>query len=203
MANVDSPQGLVPVKMITGAPYNGQVSTYVIDAGNGTATFVGDLVKQVNTGSDSAGESVYGRDTEGLMHVVQAAAGDAVIGVVVGFSPNQDSLMTKHRAASTARLAYVVDDPNVVFEIQEASGGTALAAADVGLNANVVVGTGNSTTGLSAMELDNSTENTTATLQLKILGMSPRPDNAIGEHCKWLVKINNHQLGSSTGTAGV
>lgn len=203
MPNIDRPQGLVPVKMITGAPYNGQVSTYMVDNANATALFIGDLVKQVNTGSGAAGETVFGQDVEGLMHVVQAAAGDAVIGVVVGFSPDQDNLMRRHRAASTDRLVYVVDDPNVIFEIQEVSGGTPLAAADVGLNANVVVGTGSSTTGLSAMELDNSTENTTATLQLKILGLSPRPDNAIGEHAKWLVKINNHQLGSSTGTAGV
>lgn len=203
MANVDRPRGLIPVKMITGAPWNGQVSTYMVDDGNGTAIFIGDLVKQVSTGSGAAGETVYGRDVEGLMHVVQAAAGDAVIGVVVGFSPDPDNLTRYHRAASTDRLVYVVDDPNVVFEIQEVSGGTALTAADVGLNANVVVGTGSSTTGWSAMELDNASEATTATLQLKILGLSPRPDNAIGEHAKWLVKINNHQLAASTGTAGV
>lgn len=203
MPNVDRVNGLVPVKMITGAPWNGQLSTYVVDAADGTALFIGDAVKQVNTGSDSAGETVYGMDTEGLMHVVQAAAGDALLGVVVGFSPLQSDLMVKHRVASTARLVYVVDDPNVVFEIQEVSGGTPLAAADVGLNANIVVGSGSATTGLSGMELNNASENTTATLQLKILGMSPKPDNTIGEHCKWLVKINNHQYGSHTGTAGV
>lgn len=203
MANVDRPSGLTPVKMLSGAPWNGQFNTYVVDAADSTAIFIGDLVKQVNTGSDSAGETVFGRDTEGMMHVVQGTAGAAAIGVVVGFSPLQTDLTIRHRQASTARLVYVVDDPNVVFEIQEVSGGTALAAADVGLNASVVVGTGSSTTGMSAMELDNGTELTTATLELKILGLSPRPDNAIGEHAKWLVKINNHQLGSHTGTAGV
>lgn len=203
MANVDRPQGLVPVKMITGAPWNGQVTTYVFDAATAGATFIGDPVKLVNTGSDSAGETVYGRDTEGLAHVVVGTAGAAILGVVVGFSPNQDNLMQRHRPTTQARLVYVVDDPNVVFEIQEVSGGTALTAADVGLNASIIVGSGDTTTGISAVELDNSTEATTATLELRILGMSPRPDNAIGEHCKWLVKINNHQLGSSTGVAGV
>lgn len=203
MANVDRPSGLTPVKMITGAPWNGQISTYMVDDGDGTALFIGDAVKQVNTGSGAAGETVYGRDVEGLMHVVQAAAGDAILGVVVGFSPNQDNLMQRHRAANTFRLVYVVDDPNVVFEIQEVSGGTALAAADVGLNSDIVVGSGSTTTGLSGMELKNDAEDTTATLQLKILGLSPVIGNAIGEHAKWLVKINNHQLGSHTGTAGV
>jgi len=30
-----------------------------------------------------------------------------------------------------------------------------------------------------------------------------RPDNEIGTNARWSVKINNHQLGSHTGTAGV
>jgi hypothetical protein len=203
MANVDRPQGFIPVKMLTGAPWNGQITTYVVDAADATAIFIGDPVKPVATGSDSAGESVFGRDTEGLMHVVQAAAGDPVIGVVVGFSPNQDNLMQRHRAASTARLVYVVDDPMVIFEIQEVSGGTPLAAADVGLNVNFVVGSGSATTGMSGVELNNSGEAVTAALNCRILGMSPRPDNEIGEHCKWLVKLNNHVFNSGTGTVGL
>ena len=201
MANVDRPNGLVPVKMLSGAPWNGQFNTYVVDVDDNTALFIGDPVKQADTGSDSAGESVYGRDTEGMMHVVQGTAGAQILGVIVGFSPNQDNLMQRHRPIDQTRLVYVVDDPNVVFEIQEVSGGTPLAAADVGLNASIVVGSGNTTTGLSGVELNNATEHTNV-LELRILGLSPRPDNAIGEHAKWLVSINMHQL-NSVGTAGV
>jgi len=193
MANVDRPGGLRPVGTGLSANWNGKTSVYAVAADDATAIFVGDLVK-LTGGAAEAGEFIYGLDVEGVPEITQAAAGDKAVGVVVGFSPNQDSLMTKHRAASTARLAYVSDDPNTVYEIQEVSGGTALTSAAVGLNANVIVGSGNTTTGLSAMELDNTTEATTAGLNLQILGLVKRPDNAYGEHAKWLVKINDHEF---------
>lgn len=202
MPNIDRPGGLVPVKNIHGAPWNGQVNMYLIDSGNATATFIGDLVKLAGS-AGAAGTVVNGIDVEGMPTIVQSAAGDLHVGVVVGFLPDFDNLTRRHRAASTNRIALVADDPDTVFEIQEVSGGTALTAAAVGLNANAVVGTGSATTGLSAMELDNATEAVTADLDLKILGMAPRPDNAIGEHCKWLVQINTHSYGNSAGNTGL
>lgn len=202
MPNIDRPQGLVPVKTINGGPWNGQANMYLIPSSNATAVFIGDLVKLAGD-AGNAGTVVNGIDVEGMPHVVQSAAGDLSVGVVIGFLPDQDNLTRRHRAASTNRIALVVDDPSVVFEIQEVSGGTALTSAAVGLNANVVVGSGSATTGLSAMELDNSTEATTADLDLKIIGMVPRPDNSIGEHCKWLVQINTHSYGNSAGNTGL
>lgn len=204
MANVNRPNGLTPVKSITGAPWQGQVNMYLVDSGNGTAIFIGDLVKLAGS-AGAAGTVVNGVDVEGLPTVIQSAAGDTHVGVVVGFLPNQDNLMTRHRVASTNRIALVADDPNTVFEIQEVSGGTALTAAAVGLNANVVVGSGDATTGVSAAELNNATAAITADLDLKILGMSPRTGNNIGEHCKWLVLINTHSYGgrSELGTVGL
>ena len=88
---------------------------------------------------------------------------------------------------------YVADDPALLFEVQEVSGGTALTSAAVGLNTNLV-GTGGSTvTGISTMEVDNTTEATTNTLAVRLVGLSKRPDNAFGEHAKWLVQINDHR----------
>ena len=43
----------------------------------------------------------------------------------------------------------------------------------------------------------------TATLQLRLLGLSRKPDNAFGAYAKWLVKFNVHELGTGTGAAGV
>jgi hypothetical protein len=56
---------------------------------------------------------------------------------------------------------------------------------------------------MSGVELDSSTAATTATLQVKIIRLDQRPDNEIGTNADWIVKINNHQHGSHTGTAGV
>jgi hypothetical protein len=54
------------------------------------------------------------------------------------------------------------------------------------------------------MTLDAATVATTATLPLKIVGFSQRVDNEVGNaSAKVLVKLNNHQFNSGTGTAGV
>lgn len=193
MANVDRPGGLKPVGTGSGAPWSGKVNMYAVASDDTTAIFVGDLVK-LTGGAGEAGEEINGHDVEGVAEITQAAAGDKAVGVVVGFLANQDNLMQKHRAASQARIALVSDDPDTLYEIQEVSGGTALTSAAVGLNANVIVGSGNTVTGLSAMELDNTTEANTAGLNLQIKGLLKRPDNAMGEHAKWLVKINDHEF---------
>lgn len=184
MANADKPSGLSPVRYISGAPYNGAGNIYTTAAGDATAIFVGDPV--ISSGTSQTVNGVVYPDVD------QAATGDVITGVVVAVLPDtRDS--TVHRAASTLRRLLVCDDPNVLFEIQEVSGGTALTANDIGLNANFVVAAGSATTGLSGVELNNGTEATTNTLDLKIIGLSPKIDNEIGEHAKWLVRINRHR----------
>ena len=200
MANADRPQGLIPVGTGLGAPWNGKVNAYVVESANDTAIFVGDLVK-LNGTAGAAGETSFGLDVEGIAEVIQAAAGNKCVGVVVGFLPNQDNLTQRHCPSETRRVALVSDDPNTVYEIQEVSGGTALTSAEVGLNANVIVAAGNTTTGRSGMELDNTQEATTAGFNCQILGLVKRVDNAIGEHAKWLVRINDHEFQvGQTGT---
>lgn len=185
MANADNAFGLKPVRHITGAAYNGAADVYSTASGDGTAIYVGDPVKLSGTSSTINGV-VYA-------DVDQAATGDVIVGVVVGVLPDTaDSLI--YRAASTTRRLLVATDPHLLYEIQEASGGTALTAAAIGLNADFVVGSGSTITGKSGVELDNSTEATTNTLDLQIVGLQARADNAVGEHAKWLVRINRHQF---------
>lgn len=195
MANVSRVFGLRPVKHLNGSPYNGQFNVYYVPASDGTAMGAGDLVKLA--GSASA---------DGYATVAQSAAGNPSIGVVVGFVVDYTNLNTPsaYRAASTARYVLVSDSPDVVYEVQEDAVGGALAVTSVGLNADAVVAAASSTTGQSGMQLDSSTAATTATLQLKILGFVNRVDNEIGSaNAKMWVTINNHQLASGTGVAGV
>jgi hypothetical protein len=184
MANPDRPSGLSPVRYLSGAPYNGAVNYYATASGDGTAIFLGDPVKLSGTSQTINGQV--------LPDVDQAATGDVIVGVVVGVLPTTaDSVI--YRAASTQRILMVADDPNLVFEIQEVSGGTPLTANDIGLNADFVVGSGSTFTGQSGVELNNVGEADTNTLDLKITGFVNRADNAVGEHAKWLVRINRHQ----------
>jgi len=192
MANADRAAGFLPVRYITGAPYNGAADVYSTATGDATAIFLGDPVKLSGTSTTINGV-VYA-------DVDQAATGDVIIGVVVGVLPvTNDSLI--YRAASTARRLLVATDPSLLYEIQEVSGGTALTAAAIGLNADFVVGTGSTITGFSGVELNNVGEATTNTLDLQILGLVSRADNEVGEHAKWLVRINRHQFANQV--AGV
>lgn len=197
MANVNRVNGFRPVMYANGAPYTGKVSRYSIPASDGTAVFVGDLVKTSATADDN-----------GVRGVVQAAAGDACIGVVVGIEPSMTSLDTpQYRVASTLRYVLVADDPAIIFETQEDGDTDPLENIDVGQNIEFVVGAGSTTTGASGMQLDSDSHATTADHSLKLMGLVSRPNNEYvsgGQaYTRWLVKINNHQLGSHTGTAGV
>lgn len=185
MANNNTPFGLRSVSGVSNGPLNGGVRQYSVAAGDGTAIYIGDLVKNAGTSQVINGET--------MSDVVIAATGDVFAGVVVGVLPvTRDSL--SYRAASTQRVLLVDDDPNALFEVQEIGTGTPFTANDIGLNCNVSVVAGSTVTGLSGTVLDNATEATTNTLDVKIVGLVNRPDNAVGAFAKWLVRINRHRF---------
>lgn len=189
MANTNTPFGMRPVRHRNGASYNGAVTRYHVPASDGTALFLGDPV--IIAGS---------ADADGVATVTRAtAAGGAyLLGSVVGVEPITN-YSTVYRPASTAAYVLIADDPDLIFEIQEDAVGGALAAADVGLNADLIAGTGSTITNLSAFQLDTSTKAVTATLQLRIHGFVQRADNEIGANAKVLASINLHALRNVTG----
>lgn len=195
MANANSPRGLLPVRDGSGRPWTGGARLYYVPASDSNAMYIGDPV--ILAGS---------ADADGVPSVTigTAAGGAYVLGPIVAVSPlagagasGRDS--TVYRAASTERYVWVADDPDLEFLIQEDAVGGALAAADVGLNADLIAGAGSTAYGFSGWQLDTSTKATTATLQLKIRGFELSPDNSIGANAKVLVKINLHALRNTTG----
>ena len=186
MANVDTPFGLKPVRYISGAPYNGAANKYLIPDTDSTAVFIGDPVKLAGSA-----------DARGVPTIAQAAAGDTLIGAVVGFTEvTRDDPVS--RTASTERYALVADDPDLLFLCQEDSVGGALAADDVGNNCDLIIGSGNTQYGRSGVEIDSSTKGT-GTAQVRIMSLWDAPDNEIGDNAKWLVKIVEHRNVSATG----
>lgn len=196
MANVDRPRGARPVKHLNGNPWNGEFNIYVALAGESNNLFIGDFVAHGGSG-DATGK--YPSVT-----LATVGTGNAILGVIVGFGDNPQlmanvaDLSLRYRPASTAKYIAVVDDPNVIFEIQEVSGGTPLAVTALGNNAPFVAGAGNTSTGLSGHEMNNAGEVVT-TEQLRILRLAPQIDNALGEHAKWWVLINEHELKEAAG----
>jgi len=194
MANSDTPFGLKPIKHFSGAPWNGKANVYYVPSSDSTALFVGDAVK-LGGSADATGK---------YPSIAQATAGDAIVGVVIGFGDNPytminpDSPNTNYRVASTEMYCLVVDDPQVIFEVQEDSGGAALAVTAVGQGVDLVVGSGSTTTGKSGMELDSSSATTSG--QCKLMRLVNREDNVLGDNAKWEVLIAEHQYLNSVGT---
>jgi hypothetical protein len=199
---MNQPSGFNPVRYRSGAPWNGAVNLYSYLAAETTQIWIGDPVQTIATA---------GGDAFGIPAVQRAVAGNAVRGVVVGIgtfpkggpyiNPNNLTLMTRPVNAQTIDYYFaVVDDPDVIFEIQEGGVGSVLTTSSVNRNANFNLGTRTATLTLSPTYLDNNTVNTTSTLNCKILGAVQRPDNQIGaQYQKWLVSLNNHDF--STGVA--
>lgn len=193
MANANVPSGLTPVGSITGAPYTGQARLYAIKADYATALYIGDPV--ITSGTGSAG---------GIQNVTLAAATGPIRGVIVGLSDQAaggalvtNPNITYRPAAAQTGVWFVMvcDDPNTIFEVQENSNGTALAATEIGLNQVLKLGTGNGyVSGWMVASATEATPNTTSTLQVRLLGLVQRQDNAFGAYAKWHVMINAHEL---------
>lgn len=202
MANANRPAGFIPVQYLNGAPWNGQARLYSIAAAYATALYIGDPVKSSGTANaDGVPGIVLGAATGGLRGVIVG------LGTQEGLIANPSNLDITYRpAAATSKdwFALVVDDPNVLFEIQENSNTLQLAAVDIGLNTISLAGTGNGF--VSGWALPSSTDATpavTATLQLKLMGLVRRQQNAFGAYAKHLVQINVHELAHGTGSLGV
>lgn len=190
MANANVAFGLKPVRDAAGKPYNGAVEMFYVPASDGTALYIGDPI--VKAGS---------ADANGVASITIGAVGGPFSGVVQGFLPDGTTNMVGYRAASTAAYVLCCTDPDILYEIQEDAVGGAIAAADIGLNASVILAAGSATTKRSGAMLDTSTKATTAGLELKIMGIAPRPDNALSANAKVLVKINDHT--DANAVAGV
>jgi hypothetical protein len=189
MANITSAYGLKPCRnsgIITVNPY--YVPASLASLGIGTPVVRGGTSNAVST----INGQVYPIGSLASVAVVTSGDGNKVTGSIVGFELIPTNLFVAgYNPASTERIAFVADHPEQKFTIID-DGANLLAVTDVGLNANLTVGTVNAFTGLDSTTLDTSTPASTATFQLKILGLNNRTGNELAVGAEWLVKINNH-----------
>jgi hypothetical protein len=191
MANKDAPFGFRPTKMLGGAPFNGGQTEYGIESEYATNIFSGDAVEL---------------HTDGTVTVAAAAATN-ILGVFNGcFYTDSTGKPTysKYWPASTTAtdaVAYVIDDPNVLFEAQEDSTNIGSSWPDNrGANANLVsTHAGSTKTGRSKQELDSS-DIQAATSQFRIVELSKDPDNSdtASANCNFLVRVNEGLYYSNT-----
>jgi len=192
MANVDRPNGFRPVGHLSGGAFTGRTRKYYSVNDN---LFLGDIVEKEATGTASGSGGYPGVDR------FDSATADIAVGVVVGWEINPDSLTALHHAASTSLAVYINDDPMTIYEGQ--CDGT-LAVTDIGLNADVTIGSGSTTTGASNMEIAASGAATTQATPLKIMGLVEREDNDVASaNANWLVMLNLHAYKNEAGTTGI
>ena len=202
MANANRPSGFTPVQYLNGAPWNGQARIYAIAAAYTVALYIGDPV--ITAGS---------ADANGVPTIALAAATGGVRGVIVGLGTaeglmanpaNLDITYRPGAAQSKVWYAMVADDPNIVFEVQENANGTALTAAEIGLNTISILSAGNGyVSGWMIASTTDATAAVTATLQIKLLGLSRKFNNTFGAYAKHLVQFNVHELSHGTGSLAV
>lgn len=195
--NTNAPRGLKPVRYMDGAAYTGKTNIYNIASGYATALGEGSPVAVLSDGTIGIG--VAGSQCRGvLLHVEYSTS--AGVFVQSNFWPASTAIKT-----GTVARAFVADDPSLLFDVQETDGssgaGTPLALADKNLNINFAAGAVG-TDGVSTASINNTTEATTSTLNLRIVALSDYPGNAVGNFANWLVTWNTHDL-KSVGTAGV
>ena len=185
MANQLEKFGLRPYRKLDGTPLVGAQNRYKIADGYATAIYQGDLVRPLTDGTvvRSVGNTSY-----------------AVIGVFNGCFYNDPTTqkptysnyypggITPTQGQITA---FVVDDPDAVFLV---NADAVFAQANLFGNYSLSVANGSTTTGISEMQLDVSTQGTAGTFAVQAIDISQDPENddQTTSNANVLVRINNH-----------
>lgn len=201
MATTAAPYGLKPVKRADGMPYSGATSTYLIDpAGEGTNIFNGQVV---TIGADGYIALATGSGADATTNNLGGNTIGA-IGVFMGCeyqNAEGQQIFSQYYPSGTANggpiKAYVVDDPNVLFQAQlDGTGAQTIIGATTTFAAVQSTSTGNTTTGVSSSALDATVA--TATKAFKIVAHVSDPSDAYPDV---LVKFNPdyHMMTMNTG----
>tara|TARA_R110000796_G_scaffold228451_1_gene345589 strand:- start:5289 stop:5897 length:609 start_codon:yes stop_codon:yes gene_type:complete len=171
MATTATPYGLKPVRRADGMPYAGATNQYLIDpAGEATNLFYGQVVI---IGADGyiALSTATGADitTNNL-----GGSGVGAIGVFVGCEYVNSSgqlVQAQYYPTGTSNgdtiKAYVVDDPNVLFEAQlDAAGVQTIIGTNTFFAAVQSTSTGSTTTGNSTSALDATVQTAAAAFRI-------------------------------------
>ena len=201
MATTATPYGLRPINEVSGTPYAGATRKLPIASGYGTNIFYG---------------SVVVINTSGIIELCTdiGSAGDpfpvGTVGVFMGCSYTDATLGFVNRqywptgqVASDA-LAFIVDDPQVAFQIQ---GDAAMTQVTLGMNAPLAnvqsTSTGSTATGNSNVALDATAAATTG-IAFRVIDFINAPGSEVGDaFTDVVVKFNpgSHSYTKNTGTA--
>ena len=174
MASVASPYGLKPVNELGGLPYAGSARSFLIDpAGSASNIYNGSPV-YVNASGYLAVATATGADATTNGFPV-GTANTGIVGVFVGcqyINAQGQVIYSQYYPTGTTGVinAYVVDDPNVIFQVQSAG---SVTQAAVGANlffSTGAVATGSTTTGNSTASVVAGASAVTTTAAFRVVG---------------------------------
>jgi len=195
MATTATPYGARPIGTLSASgSFSGKVRHLPIGASYGTQISYGDFVKLV---------------ADGEIEKDVGTTATTAVGIFMGCAYTDPTTSQKTFSqfwpadnAATDAMAYVLDDPFVVFQMQADE---AMNTTDRGLNASIVVTAGSSTIGHSKSALDGSTPATTNTLPLRIIdfvegphSLPPKGTTASDAYPDVIVKFNAASSGSAS-----
>jgi hypothetical protein len=192
MANQDAAFGLKPIRMQGSGSNSEGVTEYSLASGASGNIFSGDLVKMTNAGTILVASAT----DNPLLGVFRGCKFTNASGEVIysSYWPNG--------TVSSDAVAFICDDPNMLFEVQSAATGSVVQTV-VGNNADSVYASGSTSDGQSGVEISGTTAATTA--QLRIVGFSKDPENntlgtgSASANVNMIVKINEHFYAQTTG----
>jgi hypothetical protein len=193
---VGSPYGMIPINLIGGQVFAGSTRLVPIATNSSTAIYFGDVVKLANTGT-----------------LAKDAGTDAAtpVGVFLGCSYTDPTFGKTFRqyypgtTNITDVVAYVADDPDLLFKVAVVSTGTTISyvtRANVGENAVLVQNAGSTANGDSRNAISSTTA-TTSTWPLRIVDVVKETALATNSasYTEVIVKWNAgmHQYDNPTG----
>jgi len=192
MANGTERYGLRPSRQLNGSPFINAQNRYRVAADNSTNVFQGDVV--IPFASGTIGRAIANTST-------------TAVGVFNGCfytDPTTQKPTFKNFLPSSINasdlVAFVIDAPDTVFEVN-ANG--VFAVADIFKNFSINNVTGNTTTGISLVQLDVANSGTDSTFLVQAIDISGDVFNSdvTVSNANILVRINNHAY--KAGTAGL
>ena len=198
MSSVAAPFGLRPIGRLDSGSLEA-FRQYPIASGYGTAIATGDIVQLVDGGTATTIEKQSGDGTSAL----------DLVGIFLGCSytdpnTNQKTFSQLYPASTAASdiMAYVVDDPNVLFTIQ-ADGAPTNTGDIYGKNCTLVQTAPNTSLKISRVALDISELATTNTDPIRVIDYlgGDQGDEKGSDFPILVCKFDYHQHTTATGSS--
>jgi hypothetical protein len=174
MASIASPYGLKPVNELGGLPYAGSTRQYVIDPAGTAANIYNGSPVYVNASGYLAVATATGADATTNGFPV-GTANTGIVGVFVGcqyINAQGQVIYSQYYPTGTTGVvnAYVVDDPQVIFQVQSAGQVTQAAVGSNLFFSTGAVATGSTTTGNSTASVVAGSSAVTTTAAFRVVG---------------------------------